>query len=1117
MTMTRDFQIFPIDKLRGVEESSYSILNYWALDKRSYNITMGLNDGYSPRFGMQPIQGHAASVYNTHNGVFYLGGLRFSESLDPDTFEQQWSPRVKVYACYPIELEESCYTWVTLRNHNQAQAGGIITGGYCFDISISQKRGWAGAPAPYFSSGFKETILPTNNVIFPISRIITAQDESCPLVINESNIRNYYITDVYTSPQIRSQLEYQFGTPVTAGSSPTAVPNVEIISYNEFSDSWSLDTINEKRSIQIQMIGPVADFPGLGTISWNKYDSVVLQNISATGSNYIRGRPGATSGTNTGSVTMTMSSVGTQEVRDPAAYGANTNACTFIMIQDPSNNISSAFSLAMIAKKNPLGIFYRPWRFYSVPNSAFPEVRTRTYGSYVSFIKPINFFISSRATVSNETGSPPYTEDGLAKYTVWNRWHNWAQNAQLPPDCAVDATTGQNDDGVSNVTLGPTGSGILRANTTYEITYSVFDKVLNKETNVGVPAKIQTGDDDSVALTIYRQSYDVAGAGASGYSRTTQYEDIISSDTEANVNSVIANDNFANEPVIRCKNSLQYRFYYRPLGAFEWRFAGAYDYAQFFLDGVSKRFYICQADAVGLPGGQPGSIYDHSDLPDEDWFDVKVFQNSLCWLSAKTFAFSAINNPFDYPLRNRAPVPRGTYKGMIVHKYPGQSEQGSRLVIFGTEGTYVFRYKGQSFLSTYNLQLNDTQTVTIPLEQSDARLDFWYSATSFTGRSAIVAEGILYWWGAKGIFADDGVNNPTNISQAMNINQYISTIYEKGTQDEIFTSYDKNTNEITWYFRPNLIAEFGFTASSSTRTLGLVINIKFNTFVGIFKYANNMNLDWAQPINIENDVTTNIGERTIVGYHNSALTGQPQRAFFHDAECITPDYSASGNPLMFSQVVENSTTEYRLISPSGSPTVVTGQQILIKDFKDYTNSVLTVTGSPDAFYTVIGVTGPDVVGNTRITITGAPGGFPTAAYDSMNYFPGYTSGQGFDFNLQNRFFSPGGLAAWFSWQYNLTNYRVELLEGNTQQLNYRFLSLLREDTSDNDRVIDMVDNLNGNFQVHHAIEFQNALAQGQALAFKMFGVYYGGHKWTLQYHHFEATPDDYGNIRQFEG
>ncbi len=193
------------------------------------------------------------------------------------------------------------------------------------------------------------------------------------------------------------------------------------------------------------------------------------------------------------------------------------------------------------------------------------------------------------------------------------------------------------------------------------------------------------------------------------------------------------------------------------MGSYEWLPALVVD-ASFLAYYPNHRvLWMCKGAIAQLPGGQPGGFNDYSPLPDDVYDCVVSFRERIFWISPTSCVFSMRNNAFAYPLRNSVSAPTGEFRGALVHAYPGQAEQDSRIVIFGSKETYIGRFTGR--YQNYPVTIGTT-TYTYPLEGSDFQVDTWTSVTAFSHRSAVVAEGILYWWGPEGIYKDVGRDLP---------------------------------------------------------------------------------------------------------------------------------------------------------------------------------------------------------------------------------------------------------------------------------------------------------------------------------------------------------------------
>ncbi|NIV11449.1 MAG: hypothetical protein GWN62_09250, partial [Aliifodinibius sp.] len=298
-------------------------------------------------------------------------------------------------------------------------------------------------------------------------------------------------------------------------------------------------------------------------------------------------------------------------------------------------------------------------------------------------------------------------------------------------------------------------------------------------------------------------------------------------------------------------NYLEIRIYYREKGTFEWLPAGRTEWTNYFYNPDQGEYAVCTGKETGLPGGQPGGYNDYSELPDEDWQDVITFNNRVFWASKSQVIFSNRNNVFAYAARNTIPCPKGEFRGIKVHTFYGESEQNGRVIIFGSEETYFGEFTGNKIIEPIRVSIDNVGE--FPVDGSDFDVKTRSTITAFSSRSATVADGILYFWGQSGIYADNGVGTPEKISLA--IEPELFDLYDKNKTLDIHCNYNANTKEIVWYFTP--------ADTSEGLTKMLVYNIKTAKYL---IWTHEKKIDWAESIKIENEQVGRLisGPRTIV-------------------------------------------------------------------------------------------------------------------------------------------------------------------------------------------------------------------------------------------------------------
>jgi hypothetical protein len=402
---------------------------------------------------------------------------------------------------------------------------------------------------------------------------------------------------------------------------------------------------------------------------------------------------------------------------------------------------------------------------------------------------------------------------------------------------------------------------------------------MGTETNVCTPIRFRVGNDDFVAISLYR----CKKAGADNLQ-------------VCGVSLDVPVQKVPEEKV----NYYQYRFYYRAYGSQEWLPAGHYWAADYLYNGQNEVLWGANA-ALGLSiGGAPGQYNDYSPLPQDQWKDVAVFQNRFFWCSDKQAIFSMRNNALAYPLRNAISLPSGEFRGLTVHVFYGQSEQTGRVVFWASDAQYEGRFTGQPV--PYPVSVSPDFIAQFPLDGSDFTVQFRSSITSFSSRSAVVAEGALFFWGESGMYADSGVQPPNKISGPLE--PWLGDVYDSTKQDEIFCIYNDRTKEIIWFYRPRTFAGF--------LTEAIVFNAEKQTFE---RHGFATQLDWAQTINLSQEGSRkrlSCGKRTVIG-HTFAL--YPQRTCFFDEKNNTGDYNHGRE--FFVKEIQSLASGSRLVLASG--------------------------------------------------------------------------------------------------------------------------------------------------------------------------------------------------------
>lgn len=438
-----------------------------------------------------------------------------------------------------------------------------------------------------------------------------------------------------------------------------------------------------------------------------------------------------------------------------------------------------------------------------------------------------------------ETGASSYLDNGAERATGWAYAPAYAGSS-----LAVES--GEPYDGQIHIRLGSANSGLLRSGLEYELGYSLYDATTGTECNVCTPFKIKTGTDDYVAFSIFRNE-------KSGEIFTER----LGYDLNVPVQKV---------PIEKV-NYYQYRFYFRAVGSQEWLPAG-YSWAVDYLFNGTNQILWCAKQAIGASiGGAAGQFNDYSALPKDNWKDVVVFQNRFFWLSDKQGIFSIRNNAFSYPIRNSISIPSGEFRGLTVHNFYGQAEQNGRLVLWASDAQYEGKFTGIPV--QYPVTVSPDYTATFPLDGSDFLVQFRSTFTAFSSRSAVVAEGALFFWGEAGIFADSGVQPPNKISQ--DIEPWLDTVYDTSQISRIHCFFNESPKEIVWFYIPR--RNIGFLSEA------IVFNAEKNSFQ---RMGFSTRIDWSQNLNITQEGARRrdtLGKRIALGHTHSTYA---QRMVFFD-------------------------------------------------------------------------------------------------------------------------------------------------------------------------------------------------------------------------------------------
>jgi hypothetical protein len=1110
------------DLRAGINTQTGDFVTEFQLDPESKNLTTGINQGQGPRYGMSPIPAHSnADLIDVVTDVMHERGLRASEAATNQNF--YFTDRKKFLGIVPVTIgayddlknKGNMFIWLlsdatTASPILSANANAILDETdppvyimpYQFDIANGFTNNLWAQFNPVSYTTLEDWLSPLMNKI--------AAPNNVPLGTSAADFMQTFLgieesvffasTAVLAVTGNKWPQQWLIGQPTgTSTADDTAPANFIAGSINIYnpptidsrfcpmgiSPSWNIgDWKRNNRDLtfwNISLIPAMSPDDGIRLMRKYVYSSYPVDdgtfissfNQDMNNSNFV--------------LTKQASLTIDNDALDP--YTPNLEVQ--VLLNDPEGFCDSSYRIALVAAKKPFGFFVQDWqRDGSGRNIQVAPLTDRLQ-------KPF-----TQTTLAFATASPTYyTEDGVQVSTCFNNWPNFDSTSNLATYPAT-WTPFPN----THVMLGPADSGILRKNTIYELTYSVFDKQLGIETNVGAPAKIRTGTNDFVAITLYIDGRQAAGPRPwQQYSPASQGTMPVQDSNWA----VGANDALA------WANYLELRFYYRPLGSYDWLPALFIDATKYWYYPDHQALWACQGNVAGLPGGQPGGFNDYSFLPDDQYTCVVNYKSRAFWFSQNSATFSLRNNPFAYPLRNTAPAPTGGFKGAIVHTYRGQSEQQSRLVIFGQNETYIGKFTG--LLEQMPVVVSPGTIVEFPLDGSDFNVETWTSITSFSHRSAVVADGDLYWWGPQGIFKDNGVGNPLRISG--NVEPDVFTLYDEALTDEIHCVFDEKVKEIVWFYPPRVAN----TVSYALRFNVLTQQFFFDQF--------DCKVDWATRISTNNPGVTQgtNGRRTILSIReNSSAT--VQRGVFFDQINRSGDYQPT-KELLVKSIANGASSLIKVLTlDSGIDATILGNNVALGDyiaFQQYTKYTGTA-GVVDFIAKVLSVN----TGSKTLTVQ-LPQGTGLVATSSLitsQFFPIWhakklTQGlNGIPWQLMTKYWGPLGPNYSGIWNYGYMLFKyLEWLKIDPVKFSFAY----RTPSTNSDYIGDLVEwvnNSDNNAQIMHALRPGNTGSrpgpfgnnQGQAIKLALSGIHIG-EEWVLQYLEMQADLESGNILKMYQG
>lgn len=1033
-------------------------------DESTVNVTSGIRRGVQPRYGMAPLAGHADTEVTSGSRT---NGLMASEATATG---QGLLSRELIFGIVPINMASYDGAWPKANRRFYAYLVGLDdTSNVSLDVCLGSTlattiyKQSADIRAGLMASSYKgESPLvrrhKTELLNLPTATTAVAADVAAVL----RAVGSRYWTP-YAHFQITGKRIPYFNMVGDTTSTPaiTTAPNVCLWQFGT-----TTPTLTHFGGAPSEII--TREFVA------NQDRTITVYCYDTTGQPIDMNYTVPITAANTAAVQEYSTDPHYLSLTGATKNGASTSyaSVAMAMVNDPASFTNSRHDAILIAGETPIAVVYQDW--LKAATGMKPQLIDLT--------------------------QPSLTPRLLSKNALINIPHNLCRPANN-----TGALVG-----------GAADSGIFRNTNIYEIGLAYYNKRIDYECNV-VPydyflAILSANDLISATMTNTDATNNCAWEfmrAAAGGTHDAPWE---------YTNAV---ENAASEvPRQFSINDYELRFYYRLYGSTEWLPIEAFDAADFWF-GVRTSGTTIGVAPQGRPvGGYAGGFNDYSPLPKQRYICTLNFNQRAFWFSEKGLQFSLQNNVYAYPTRNAFNIPTGVCRGGIVHIQPGDVEQRSRLIIFGSDQCYAARFTGVK--AQQEVRVSAETVGQFDVDGSDFSIDYLCDATAYSYRAAAVAEGILYFWGTLGVYRDDGLDKPVKISK--DLEDEIFNYVDMGRIDEVHAVYNKRTKEVIWFYPPK-------EADADYPTHGLIYNTATDKF---YRDKWRCQIDSAQNIKLESDDTPDgiDGERLLV-HARASSSATVSRSFFLDSLCKSGE-QGPGRELLCKTVSTPATGQRRLTMAAGHvalTSIVANDYVALQNVVGYAPSGLPTAN--DFLAKVIAVNN----GSSYIDIelpTGAV--LPNATLTLPEAFPVYHAGHdrytltqglhGITWNIQTNYWMPGGVSEFWEWLYlyllskfsawpapvDLQGRKV----GTGLTLGYRTLNCEGE-IADTIYLRDCSESaLSGQSQIHHPLRNQGVASVGQALKYRLLGVHLG-HEWTLEYLEAHCVPSKGFGLKEFEG
>jgi hypothetical protein len=1026
-------------------------------DEDTHDVSGGVRRGVAPRYGMAPLPGHSDTETLSGNNT---NGLRKSEGSAG--IGAGLTSRELIYGIVPIVMAPYDGDYPKANRQYYLYLVGLddgsnVTLDACFGATLVSgvNKQEANIQAGLAQSSYREE---SPLVRRHKTELLNLPQTTTPTAANMQEIlrsvgSRYWVPYAHISiPGKRIPYQWMLGY-VTTDPTATTTPAINVWTVNGFSPTAVINAGAPSEIITREFVT-------------NSTRTIYVESMDFDGTP----RDLQYTALITPSDTTPVSAYGTGAMY-AAVTGSKTGAYTaysnveIALINDPGSYTNSRHDAVLIAGETPFAIVYQDW------------------------LKAVKGMMPRWVDLTNPTCIPRLL--GINP-NVGN-----VQLASSMPN-AVPSVNSPN-------------TGVLRAGRTYEFGFSMYNKQLDYETNVsyGVTFEVPVVATDDFYSIDFDQLSSTDNVYRNYVGSSPNYFSGFPWDF---TNSTIVPSNIPYYPRGLSLNDYEYRLYFREYGTNEWLPGGSYDCAQYWFSrrwtGTPANPQFCTGPVAGLPGGQPNGFIDYSPLPKQRYISAVSFQNRAFWFAEKSMHFSLANNIYAYPTRNITTLPAGAWLGGMVHTRTGEVDQQSRLIMFATNATYIGRFTGEKFVQS--VRISSDTVGQFEVDGSDFAVDVLTDGAAFSARAACVAEGMAYWWGSQGVYRYDGVTMPQNLSQVLEPD--IQTFLDMGDTMAVHCIYNKNTDEVIWFYPPKV-------DDADYPTYGLIYNVNNGNFY-YTKFP--CYVDASQNLKLENDATPDDvdGERCILHCRETS-SSLVSRSYFFDERCKSGDMVPGTEMVVEAVSTPGAANVRRLTLATGglNPSVISvGDYVAIQNVAGYAPSITTATDM------IAKVTAVDSV-SRYIEIELPTGGvLPNATLTQPNFFPVYHGGRltdanpgvhGIKFQLSTNYWLPSGVADSWLWQffyllYKFTSWPSPI--GAKMKLAYRTLRCggFAEDE------LTLTDNSDGHCQIHHPLRPVQGSAQGQAIKYKISGVHIG-QEWTLEYLEAHCLKERGFTLKAFEG